>query len=435
MKSNTTQKTVASHTIGCKVNQYDTQAMLELFEKRGYKIVDFSEKADVYLVNTCTVTSVADKKSRQLLRQAKRNTDSIVIATGCYTQRMQEQIYEYCDIAIGTADRNHVVDMVDDYLENNCLTDENILHNKLTKDEPYEKLFVTKLEGHTRAHMKIQEGCNNRCAYCIIPSVRGYIRSRALEDIKAEAHALYQNNCKEIVLTGINLSSYGKDQDSKPNLYDVVKTIESESIPRIRLGSIDPGTFLSAPKLLENTNSLCPHFHISLQSGCDTTLKSMNRWYSTDEYIKEVEFIRSHIEDAAITTDIIVGFPGETDEHFSETLEFVKRVGFARIHVFPFSPRPNTKAYDMDNKVSKIVKNQRVHKLIKLGEELEIDYVKQFINKSVDVLFETLDEGYYTGYSKEYIKVAVKSDKDIKGQILKVKIIRSLENTLYGELI
>ena len=273
--------------------------------------MDFSEQADVYLVNTCTVTSIADKKSRQMLRQAKHHKDSVVIATGCYSQRIQEDIYEFCDIAIGTADRNQVADMVEDYLENNCLTDENTIHNKLDKDTVYEQLFVTKLEGHTRAHMKIQEGCNNRCAYCIIPSVRGSIRSRTLEDIKREARALYENNCSEVVLTGINLSSYGKDQQDKPTLYDVVKTIESQGIPRIRLGSVDPGTFLSTPQLLEDANALCPHFHLSLQSGCDKTLKLMNRWYTTEKYLKEVEFIRSHIPNAAITTDIIAGFPGD----------------------------------------------------------------------------------------------------------------------------
>ena len=429
------QKTVAAHTIGCKVNQYDTQAMLELFEKRGYALVDFNDKADVYLVNTCTVTSVADKKSRQQLRQAKKNVDSVVIATGCYTQRMQEEIYEYCDIAIGTADRNNIVDMVDEYLENNCLSDKNIITNKLSKDTPYEQLFVTKLEGHTRAHMKIQEGCNNRCAYCIIPSVRGPIRSRSLDDIKIEAKALYENNCKEVVLTGINLSSFGKDQEHKPNLYDVVKTIESENIPRIRLGSIDPGTFLETPNLLEDINSLCPHFHLSLQSGCDKTLKSMHRWYTTEKYLKEVEFIRSYIKDAAITTDVIVGFPGETDDDFNHTLEFVRKANFARIHVFPFSPRPNTKAYDMKDKVSKIDKNKRVHQLIKLGEELELKYISKFISKKVAVLFETFDKGYYTGYSKKYVKVVVKSSHDLKGQIHKVSIIKSEGNTLYGELL
>lgn len=429
------QRTVAAHTIGCKVNQYDTQAMLELFEKRGYAIVDFNDRADVYLVNTCTVTSVADKKSRQLLRQAKRNVNSVVIATGCYTQRMQEEIYEYCDIAIGTADRNYIVDMVDDYLENNCLTDENIIQDKLTDDAEYERLFVTKLESHTRAHMKIQEGCNNRCAYCIIPSVRGHIRSRRLEDIQTESKALHQNNCKEVVLTGINLSSYGKDQSSKPNLYDVVKTIEDENIPRIRLGSIDPGTFLTTSKLLEDVNALCPHFHLSLQSGCDKTLKSMRRWYTTEKYIKEVEFIRSHLKDAAITTDIIVGFPGETDEDFETTLEFVKRVAFARIHVFPFSPRPNTKAYEMKDKVPKIIKNKRVRQLIDLGEVLEREYVNRFIGTNVEVLFETFENNYYYGYSKEYVKVKVKSDKDIRTQIHQVNIIHSEGNTLIGELI
>ena len=429
------QKTVAAHTIGCKVNQYDTQAMLELFEKRGYKIIDFSDNADIYLVNTCTVTSVADKKSRQLLRQAMKNADSIVIATGCYTQRMQNEIYEYCDIAIGTADRNHIVDMVDDYLQNNCLTEENKIHDRLTKDAEYEQLFITKLEGHTRAHMKIQEGCNNKCAYCIIPSVRGPIRSRRLDDINIEASALKNNDCSEVVLTGINLSSYGKDQEDKPNLYDVVKTIESTEIPRIRLGSIDPGTFLSTPKLLEDVNALCPHFHLSMQSGCDKTLNSMRRWYTTERYYKEVEFIRSYIPDAAITTDVIVGFPGETDEDFEETLEFVKKVGFARIHVFPFSPRPNTKAYDMKDKVQKIVKNKRVHRLIDLGEELEQKYISRFIGKEVDVLFETLDDDYYTGYSKEYVKVKVICSDDIRSHIHKVKIRSSKDNILIGELL
>lgn len=428
------QKTVAAHTIGCKVNQYDTQAMLELFEKRGYNIVDFHDIADVYLVNTCTVTSIADKKSRQLLRQAKKNIDSIVIATGCYSQRMQEEIYEYCDIAIGTADRNHIVDMVDDYIDNNCLTDENRIKDLLDKEAQYEQLFVTKLEGHTRAHMKIQEGCNNRCAYCIIPSVRGTIRSRLLADIQTEAKALKSNNCKEVVLTGINLSSYGKDQNTKPNLYDVVKNIEDAGIPRIRLGSIDPGTFLSTPKLLEDVNALCSHFHLSLQSGCDKTLKSMSRWYTTEKYIKEVEFIRSHLKDTAITTDIIVGFPGETDEDFEKTMEFVECVGFARIHVFPFSPRPNTKAHDMKDKVPKIIKNKRVHRLIDLGEKLETEYIKRFINKEVDVLFETKEDDYYVGYSKEYVKVKVKSDNDIRAQIHTIKVTKNDFTSLIGQL-
>ena len=429
------QKTVAAHTIGCKVNQYDTQAMLEIFEKRGYKVVDFSERADVYLVNTCTVTSTADKKSRQMLRQAKQNNGSVVIAAGCYSQRIQEDIYEFCDIAIGTADRNHVADMVEDYLENNCLADENTIHDKLDKDTVYEPLFVTKLEGHTRAHMKIQEGCNNRCAYCIIPSVRGPIRSRTLEDIKKEASALYKNNCREVVLTGINLSSYGKDQKNKPTLYDVVKTIESQGIPRIRLGSLDPGTFLSTPQLLENTNTLCPHFHLSLQSGCDKTLRSMNRWYTTEKYLEEVEFIRSRIPDAAITTDIIAGFPGETEEDFEKTLAFVSEANFARIHVFPFSPRPNTKAYDMKDKVSKVVKNKRVHQLIDLGGHLESSYLEKFANKTVSVLFETFDNGFYSGYSKEYVSVKVLSDNDLRAQIYDVKINKCENNYLIGTLI
>ncbi|MBN2879195.1 MAG: tRNA (N(6)-L-threonylcarbamoyladenosine(37)-C(2))-methylthiotransferase MtaB [Clostridia bacterium] len=428
------QKTVAAHTIGCKVNQYDTQAMLEIFEQRGYKVVDFSEPADVYLVNTCTVTSTADKKSRQMLRQAKQNKDCVVIAAGCYSQRMQEDIYEYCDIAIGTADRNQIADMVEEYLENNCRTEESVIHNHLNKDAPYEQLFVTKLEGHTRAHMKIQEGCNNRCAYCIIPSVRGSIRSRTLEDIKKEAAALHKNNCKEVVLTGINLSSYGKDQSGKPTLYDVVKTIEAENIPRIRLGSIDPGTFQSTPQLLENISALCPQFHISLQSGCDKTLKSMNRWYTTEKYLKEVDFIRSFIPDAAITTDIIVGFPGETEADFSETLAFVEKVQFSRIHVFPFSPRPNTKAYDMKAKVPKAEKNKRVHQLIDLGEKLEQEYMKKFIGKTVSVLFETNKGNIYTGYSKEYIPVNTSSPSDIKTQLINVKIAELGNGYLLGQI-
>jgi len=434
METKTTQKTVAAHTIGCKVNQYDTQAMLEIFEQRGYKVVNFSEQADVYLVNTCTVTSTADKKSRQLLRQAKQNDDCVVIAAGCYSQRMQEDIYEYCDIAIGTADRNQIADMVEEYLENNCRREESTIHNKLNKDASYEQLFVTKLEGHTRAHMKIQEGCNNRCAYCIIPSVRGPIRSRTLEDIKKEAAALHKNNCKEVVLTGINLSSYGKDQPCRPTLYDVVKTIESENIPRIRLGSLDPGTFLSTPQLLESIPALCPQFHLSLQSGCDKTLKSMNRWYSTEKYLKEVEFIRSFIPDAAITTDIIVGFPGETEDDFNETLAFVEKVQFSRIHVFPFSPRPNTKAYNMEGKVPKHVKNQRVHQLIDLGEKLEQEYMKNFIGKTIRVLFETNEKNLYSGYSKEYISVTAVSASDIKTQIRDVKIVEIKNGYLLGEI-
>lgn len=428
-------KKVAFYTLGCKVNQYETEAMEELFEKRGYKIVDHNEEADIYVINTCTVTNLGDRKSRQFMRRAKKkNKESIIVAVGCYSQVAPKEVEEIegVDIVIGTTDRNRIVDLCEEAKNNNKKINivKEIRHHK-----EFEKLNIVDLKHKTRAYIKIQEGCNQFCSYCIIPYARGPIRSRALEDIVDESKRLARVGFKEIILTGIHVTSYGKDLNDL-TLIDVIEEISKiKGIERIRLSSIEP-TFIDEEFMQRavRTKKLCDHFHLSLQSGSDTVLKRMNRKYTTDEYKNIVNLIREYMPNAGITTDIIVGFPGETNKEFNQTYNFVKDIHFSRIHVFKYSPRKGTPASKFKNQIHGNIKHNRSEKLINLGEELIISFNEQNMYKTLQVLFEEGNNGYMEGYTTNYIRVKAEAGDEVKGKILPVKIMDKENDILIGKI-
>lgn len=428
-------KKVAFYTLGCKVNQYETEAMEEMFEKRGYKIVNSDEKADIYVINTCTVTNLGDRKSRQFIRRAKKlNQDSIIVAVGCYSQVAPEEVekIDEVDIIIGTTDRHKIVDLCEEFELNNKKI--NIVKD-LKGHKDFEELNIVDVKSKTRAYIKIQDGCNQFCSYCIIPYARGPIRSRELKDIIEETERLAKTGFKEVVLTGIHVASYGKDLKDIGLLTVIEEVSKIEGIERIRLSSMEP-TFIDR-KFMEKAvevNKLCHHFHLSLQSGSDTVLKRMNRKYSTSEYREIVELIREYMPDAGITTDIIVGFPGETDEEFEETYNFVKEIGFSRIHVFKYSPRKGTPASKMKGQIHGSIKSMRSERLIHLGESLMRDFNRRHIGKKVDVLFEEEKDGFMEGYTTNYIRVKVNAKEDLKGKILPVKINGLEDDFLIGKI-
>ncbi|PAB58936.1 tRNA (N(6)-L-threonylcarbamoyladenosine(37)-C(2))-methylthiotransferase MtaB [Anaeromicrobium sediminis] len=430
---------VAFYTLGCKVNQYETEAMTELFEKNGYNVVESEEVADVYVINTCTVTNLGDRKSRQFIRRCKRkNPDSIVAVVGCYSQTAPDEVskIEEVDVILGTNDRNKIVDYVKKKKKQkekiNVVTD-------IMQVRDFEEMTIDNIKGKTRAFLKIQEGCNQYCSYCIIPYARGPIRSRKLDDIIKEVKRLVENGFKEVVLTGIHVASYGKDLD-KGTLLDVIKEVNKiEGLKRIRLSSIEP-TIMTEKfvKTLSELDKVCDHFHLSLQSGCDETLKRMNRKYTTKEYMEVVGRIKHYMPEGSITTDIIVGFPGETDEEFEKTMEFVKDIKFSQIHVFKYSPRKGTPAAEFENQVDGIVKNKRSEELISVAEKFAKEYNKKFIGQNKRVLFETKSaeqEGYYEGLTENYIKVLGKSDKDISGKILNAKLEKIYDEMVFGSIL
>ncbi|NLW21964.1 MAG: tRNA (N(6)-L-threonylcarbamoyladenosine(37)-C(2))-methylthiotransferase MtaB [Tissierellia bacterium] len=428
-------KKVAFYTLGCKVNQYETEAMEEMFEKRGYKIVNSDEKADIYVINTCTVTNLGDRKSRQFIRRAKKlNQDSIIVAVGCYSQVAPEEVekIDEVDIIIGTTDRHKIVDLCEEFELNNKKI--NIVKD-LKGHKDFEELNIVDVKSKTRAYIKIQDGCNQFCSYCIIPYARGPIRSRELKDIIEETERLAKTGFKEVVLTGIHVASYGKDLKDIGLLTVIEEVSKIEGIERIRLSSMEP-TFIDR-KFMEKAvevNKLCHHFHLSLQSGSDTVLKRMNRKYSTSEYREIVELIREYMPDAGITTDIIVGFPGETDEEFEETYNFVKEIGFSRIHVFKYSPRKGTPASKMKGQIHGSIKSMRSERLIHLGESLMRDFNRRHIGRKVDVLFEEEKDGFMEGYTTNYIRVKVNAKEDLKGKILPVKINGLEDDFLIGKI-
>lgn len=428
-------KKVAFYTLGCKVNQYETEAMEEMFEKRGYKIVNSDEKADIYVINTCTVTNLGDRKSRQFIRRAKKlNQDSIIVAVGCYSQVAPEEVekIDEVDIIIGTTDRHKIVDLCEEFELNNKKI--NIVKD-LKGHKDFEELNIVDVKSKTRAYIKIQDGCNQFCSYCIIPYARGPIRSRELKDIIEEMERLAKTGFKEVVLTGIHVASYGKDLKDIGLLTVIEEVSKIEGIERIRLSSMEP-TFIDR-KFMEKAvevNKLCHHFHLSLQSGSDTVLKRMNRKYSTSEYREIVELIREYMPDAGITTDIIVGFPGETDEEFEETYNFVKEIGFSRIHVFKYSPRKGTPASKMKGQIHGSIKSMRSERLIHLGESLMRDFNRRHIGRKVDVLFEEEKDGFMEGYTTNYIRVKVNAKEDLKGKILPVKINGLEDDFLIGKI-
>ena len=380
-------KTVAPLTLGCKVNQYETDGMIELLKEAGMTAVSFEEKADVYLINTCSVTNMADKKSRQMIHRAKKlNPDAVVIAAGCYVQAAKDKLMEddRISIIIGNNKKKDIVQILEDYLEIG-VTDEGMLD--IAAEKEYEPLTINSTLEHTRAYVKIQDGCNQFCSYCIIPYVRGRIRSRELASITEEVERLAQTGVKEIVLTGIHISSYGKDKENEVGLADVIDAISKiESIERIRLGSLEPGiitdTFID--RIVDN-KKVCPHFHLSLQSGCNTVLKRMNRKYTCEEYFEKCEILRKAFDRPALTTDVIVGFPGETDEEFQETVDYLTKLNLYEMHIFKFSPRQGTVAAGMRDQIGPEIKNQRSDVLLALSEKNKHAYEASFRGETLEV--------------------------------------------------
>lgn len=427
-------KRIAFTTLGCKVNQYETEAIRALFENCGYFTVGFSEEADVYVINTCTVTAEADRKSRQLISRAhKQNKDAKIIVVGCYAQHAADEIMKMDGVclAVGTKDRLDLPRLLEDASSAlNTVT-------PYTRHEAFEKLDAVK-EGRTRATLKIQDGCDRFCTYCIIPYVRGGIRSRELKDVKKQLISLANEGFREVVLTGIHLMSYGRDLKDGSTLLDAISLANSiDGIERIRLGSLEPKlldeNFASA---LSENKKICRQFHLSLQSGSNTVLKRMGRRYTAEEYFDCVSLLREKMPDCAITTDIIVGFPGETEEEFRETLEFAKKVKLSKIHVFPYSRREGTKAAAMDNQLSRAQKAERAKKLIALSDELEKAYASRYLNKRVSVLFERNINGQLLGHTGTYVQVAVDSDNNsLEGEIVDVLIDSVFSSPLHGVII
>ncbi len=425
-------KTVSFTTLGCKVNQYDTQAMLERFEAHGYKAAAPGAAADVYVVNTCTVTGTGDKKSMQLIRRCRRrNPQAELIVTGCLAQRMGEQLRDTgARLILGTQYRAQVVQLLEKAVEQNT----QIVAVDEVEGVPYEPLTIHQHEGHTRAVMKIQEGCDNHCTYCIIPSVRGTIRSRPMEAIREEAEALAKAGFQELVLTGIHLTSYGRDLENRPSLAEGVKAACVDGVSRIRLGSLEPRVATDAfVEELSKLPQICPQFHLALQSGSDAVLRRMKRGYNTTQFLAAAERIRKAWPNAAFTTDVIVGFPGETEEEFEETMRFSRQIGFARMHVFPFSPRETTPAADMLDQIPEHVKAERVKRLIALGDELAREYHERQIGKTVPVLLEeSLPDGSMVGYTPEYIHVRVSGGES--GKVVNARLVALEGEGMLGEL-
>lgn len=425
----------ALHNLGCKVNAYETEAMQEMLENAGYEIVPFKEGADIYIINTCTVTNIADRKSRQMLHRARKmNPDAVVVAAGCYVQAQEGKNIDPCiDIVLGNNHKKDLLKILEQYdserkksREDGCsvVTDlEDINHTR-----EYEPLHLTKPGDHTRAYIKVQDGCNQFCTYCIIPYARGRVRSRQKEDVVSEVQGLALNGYQEIVLTGIHLSSYGIDFDGERHLLELIRAVhEIEGIRRIRLGSLEPGIITEDfAEKLSGLPKICPHFHLSLQSGSDAVLKRMNRKYTSSEYFEKCCILRKYFKDPALTTDVIVGFPGETEEEFRESKEFVDKVDFYETHIFKYSRRAGTKAADMADQVDEQTKTERSAVMIEMGENKRQEYERRFIGKTVEVLIEeeSLINGkiMQTGHTKEYLRVALEKEENLKNHIIEVQI-------------
>lgn len=448
-------KRVSFHTLGCKVNAYETEAMQQRMEEAGYTVVPFGEAAEVCIVNTCTVTNIADRKSRQMLHKAKKsNPEAVVVAVGCYVESGLEncQKDEAIDIIVGNNRKADIVEIIEKYMESYrqpgdekqedmSVCQEKVFMTDMSKTAEYEDMPLVRVENHTRAYIKIQDGCNQFCTYCIIPYTRGRIRSRSFQSVIEEVKILAAEGYKEIVLTGIHLSSYGRDfKDSDVTLLTVIKSLaEIDGIERIRLGSLEPRIITEEfMQELSNIKEFCPHFHLSLQSGSESVLKRMNRHYTPGEYYDKCCLIRKVYPDAAITTDVITGFPGETVGEAGETAEFLKKVNFAEMHIFKYSMRNGTRAAKMSGQVTEQIKNERSAELIKLGEEMTDGFIKRFVGTSQKVLFEEKIEFegkiYWSGYTAEYVKVLVPVENDLKltGMIEKVYLNKAAFGNVFG---
>ena len=420
---------VALHNLGCKVNAYETEAMQQMLEAAGYEIVPFEPGADIYVINTCTVTNIADRKSRQMLHKAKKmNPDAIVVAAGCYVQAdtKKAEADASIDIIIGNNKKQELISILENYRSGQQKTTECVDINH-TKE--YEKLEIDRTEEHTRAYLKVQDGCNQFCTYCMIPYARGRIRSKKTEDVVGEVKRLAASGCQEVVLTGIHLSSYGKERpEEQENLLTLIQAVhEVDGIERIRLGSLEPGIITKEfAKAISSLPKVCPHFHLSLQSGCTATLKRMNRRYTAQEYREKCEILRKYYPAPALTTDVITGFPGETEEEFEESRSFVDSIHFYETHIFPYSKREGTKAAGMPDQLTEQVKKERSRILIALGKEHQREYMEQFLGQEKEVLFEEQQtvEGqeYWTGHTMEYLKIAVISEENLENKRVMVQL-------------
>ena len=421
-------KKAALHNLGCKVNAYETEAMQHLLEEAGYEIVPFTQKADVYVINTCSVTNMADRKSRQMLHKAKKNNpDSIVVAAGCYVQTSEKEVLNdlSVDIVIGNDRKHDLVRLLEEYsLDSVNDTVDDINDGK----HDFEELFIDQTKEHTRAFIKVQDGCNQFCSYCIIPYARGRVRSRRFENVIAEVERLAANGFKEVVLTGIHLSSYGVDFEEATGLLELIQAVNAvKGIERIRLGSLEPKIVTEHfASELSKLDKICPHFHLSLQSGCDAILKRMNRKYTTKEYERGCELLRKYFVHPAITTDVIVGFPGETEEEFEQTKVYLEHIHFYEMHIFKYSKRKGTRAAVMPDQIDEQIKAARSEKLIALGHDMSKEFRKFYIGKNEEVLFEEKavigDKEYFVGYTKEYVKVAKKTAENLENQIVSGRI-------------
>lgn len=426
-------RTAAFLTLGCKVNTYETEAVEELLKSHGYKIGNFEEYADIYIINTCTVTAMSDKKSRQMIRRTRKlNPDAIVVVMGCYSQKSPKEILqiEEVNLVLGTSNRKAILKEI----ENISSTDKKIVVEDIMKIRDFEELEINEVRDRARALVKIQDGCDRFCSYCIIPYTRGPVRSRHIESIIEEVKRIVANGYKEIVLTGIHVASYGKDLgDIK--LIDVIEEISKiEGLERIRTSSVEPIIITEDfVQRLSQMSKFCPHFHLSLQSGSDSVLKRMNRRYNSEEYRRAVELIRSQFPLAAITTDVIVGFPEETVEEFDQTYEFLKALSLYETHIFKYSPREGTKAAEMKDQVDPMIKNQRSDTLLELNIKNKLEFEKKHIGKTVGVLVETFENGYAIGHTQNYIKIGIKTSENIINQIVAVEITDVTEQFVIGE--
>lgn len=436
---------VAFYTLGCKVNQYETDIMIKEFMDKGYEVVKFTEKANIYVINSCSVTNMSTRKTRQYLSRAK-NMGGIVVLVGCYAEVVKEESNtKNVDLVLGNEEKKEVVKYVEKYLEENNIkfSDSKIENNKakyvigdISKVKKY--IQKEKLEKgiNIRESIKIEDGCNNFCSYCIIPYLRGRVRSRSLEDIKDEVTSLVKNGVREVVLVGIEIASYGKDLDKNIGLVDVVETISKiDGLNRVRLGSLEP-RILTDDNItrLSKIDKLCPHFHISVQSIDNDVLSRMNRHYTREFLFDRVSMLKKYFTNPAITCDIIVGFPGETDEEFSNTIDGVKKIEFYELHVFKYSKRKWTRAAKMENQVDGNISAKRSEELISIGNELKDKYMNEYLGKTLDVLFESYDNGYLYGYTPNYIKVKVKGDESLWGKQVPVKLYSKEEELMLGSI-
>lgn len=429
-------KKVSFLTLGCKVNQYETEAMTELFTNRGYEVVPHGEYSDIFIINTCTVTNQSDRKSRQAIGKVKKlNEDAIIAMVGCYVQIKPEEVSKIdgVDVVLGTNNKSQIVDACE-----RAITEKRVINvvDEIKNDKDFEELEIFNQSEMTRAYIKIQEGCNQYCSYCIIPYARGPVRSRNLNSIIKEAERLASRGYKEIILTGIHVASYGIDFEEDISLIDVIEDISKvNGIKRVRLSSVEPRLiteeFLSRAK---ETGKFCDHFHLSLQNGSDKILKLMNRKYTTEEYAEKVKLIRKFFPNAGITTDIIVGFPEETDEDFEMTYNFVRKIGFSKVHIFKYSPREGTRAAKMKNQIAGDVKKYRSTKLSKVCKEVSEEYLNSLIGKTFEVLFEAKSDfdGYISGYATNYTRVNILEDDEMINEILNIKYKNVQNGEVFG---